>query len=463
MTSHSTSSRRAGARLALLLILSVALSANGSAQNPQGVTLSEAIAIALENNHDLRLARLDLISSDARVDEAFGNALPTVDLNARYTLNIQRPVFFFPGEDGIVRPIEIGSRNALAADITVQQIIFNSAVLTGVGTAETYAKVSRQQLRMRTAEVIAGVKRAYYSALFAREVQSVNETLLANAEANYQNTKLLFEAGVRAEFDAIRAEVAVANQRPRVIEARNTYESALDNLRLLLGYEGGDPVALEPVGDLADPSAIGSEPSFVEAATTMRAYNSTLESLRLIAEVNKGLIDVHRSEYLPTVAFFGSYKYEGQADNLGDFDFQPSAFAGLNLSLNLYNGGKTEAKVAQARVAYDKSRFDIARVDAGLTTQLEEALRRIDYARERIAAGERTIGQAERAYSIATTTYKAGTGTQLQINDADLALAQARLNRLNAVFDYNLARVQLELLLGKHVLLEGDEVIYRAE
>ena len=445
--------------MALLLAAAIMLW-QSEVKAQQSLSLPEAIAIALENNRDLKSSRLEMENADAQVDEALGNAYPTLDFNAMYTRNFQNPVFFFPGEDGIIRPIEVGSKNALSADLTLQQIIFNSAVFTGVGTSEIYAKVSRQQLRTQTVDVILGVKQAFYTALLAKEVLAVNQTLLQNAEANYQNTKVLFDAGLRAEFDAIRAEVSVANQRPLVVEARNNYESALDGLKILLGYDDVNNVRLELEGELPRPGS-STEPGLDQAIATLLEDNPQLEALRLSSSVNEELIKINRSDYLPTLALFGTYKYEAQADAFSDLDFQPTAYAGLNLSLNIYNGGQTDAKVEQARIAYDQSRYQTAQVAASLKVQLESTLRKINYAKECIQASDRTIEQAERAYKIATTTYKAGTGTQLQINDADLALAQARLNQLSAIYDYNIAMAELEALLGDHVVLNDDDAIYQ--
>lgn len=432
-----------------------------SAQTPEDLSLPEAISIALSQSQEMAVARLELQKADAQVDQAFGNALPTVDFNTRYTYNIQRPVFFFPGEDGIVRPIEIGSKNALSADISVQQILFNSAVLTGLGTAEIYAQISRQGLRTEASDVILAVKQAYYAVLLSREVLTVNETLLKNADANYQNTKVLYEAGLRAEFDAIRAEVTVANLRPKVAEGRDMYNNAIDGLKTTLGYDNLMTEGMKVTDSFVEPTTGGDvAEDYAILERQMLDNNPQLGALRLLAEVNKELVEIDRSEYLPTVAFFGTYKFEGQADNLGDLDFQPSAFAGINVSLNLYNGGRTASKVEASRVTYDQNRFETAQVESFLRLQLKSTLRRIDAALEQLRASERTIGQAERAYTISTATYKAGTGTQLQINDADLALAQSRLNRLSAIYNYNVALAELEHLIGRHVRLSGDEVEY---
>jgi outer membrane protein TolC len=346
-------------------------------------------------------------------------------------------------------------------DLTLNQVVFNSAVFTGVGTAKTYSKISRQQLRAETADVVLAVKRAYYTALLAKQVLQVNETLLQNAAENMKNTQVLYKAGLRAEFDAIRAEVQHANQQPVVVQARNNYDMALDNLKLTLSYDDSKQINLSE--NLIRPASMErSEPDVEAAKAILETYNASLEALRLNTEVNKELIAINKSEYLPTVALFGTYSLQAQSDNFSGLDFQPSAYVGLNLSLNLFNGYKTDAKVQQARIAYEKSRFQLDQTEDALKTQLESILRRIDYARQRIAVSDQTIHQAERGYQIATVSYKAGTGTQLQINDADLALAQSRLNQLNAVYDYDVAMAELESLLGERYTLvpNGDNVEY---
>jgi outer membrane protein TolC len=252
-----------------------------------------------------------------------------------------------------------------------------------------------------------------------------------------------------------------ANQQPVVVQARNNYDMALDNLKLTLSYDDSKQINLSE--NLIRPASMErSEPDVEAAKAILEKYNASLEALRLNTEVNKELIAINKSEYLPTVALFGTYSLQAQSDNFSGLDFQPSAYVGLNLSLNLFNGYKTDAKVQQARIAYEKSRFQLDQTEDALKTQLESILRRIDYARQRIAVSDQTIHQAERGYQIATVSYKAGTGTQLQINDADLALAQSRLNQLNAVYDYDVAMAELESLLGERYTLvpNGDNVEY---
>lgn len=444
-----------------LIIFSATSCAQMFAQRSVQLTVEQAITLALEKNRRVQIAQLDFATAGAEVDEALGNAYPSLDLNGRYTRNVKRPVFFFPGEDDVVTPIQIGSKNAFTAELTFQQIIFNSAVFTGVGTSKIYEDVARQQWRAKGTEIVRDTRAAYYGALLAREVLTVNQSVLENAQANYTDTKALFDAGLKAEFDALRAEVAVANQRPQVVESRNRYQRALDHLKLVLGFEAKGSESLELVDSL-EYGMIGRTeiPSLEDSRAKMAKSNPTISALDKLTQVNEEFVTINKSDYLPTLALFGTYKYEAQSDNFSGLDFQPTAFAGLNMTLNLFNGGKTAADVAQSRIAVAKSKYESAEARASFDAELESTLRSISYALDRVESTQETIRMAQRAYDISLTTYRAGTGTQLMINDADLSLAQARLNRLSAMFDLLVGRTALEYLIGDNVRVDGERATY---
>lgn len=441
--------------LTLTLALALAASSVATAQEPLQLTLASAIERAVTNNRDLANTRLTIETADAQIDEAYSNALPSIGINARYTQNIKKQVFYFPGPDGVTRPIEIGQNMDLSADLSVNQVLYSSAIGTAVEAAKTYQQISRQQLRTKTSEIVLNVRRAYLAAQLAREVLRVNETVLTNTEENFRTTTVLYKAGLRPEFDAIRAEVQLANQQPAVVQARDNYQLALDNLRILLGVDETQPV--EITEDLVRPASLEViEPSVEEARKVLEENNPTLKALSLNTEVNRDMIDLRRSDYMPTVAAFGTLRFASAADKPANLDLHTIAFAGINISLNLFNGFRTDAQVKQAEIALLQSQQTLAHVTNALKTQVESTLRKVSSARQRIGVSDKTIQQADKGYRIATTSYKAGTGTQLQINDADLALAQAKLNQLNAVFEYNMALAELEQLLGERYQVTSD-------
>ena len=118
------------------------------------LTLEQALKVAVENNRELKSARMDMEKSDYRVNEAIGTALPNISASGQYSRALKKSVFFLPGffvdpkapADKIIA-VEIGADNSLQFGFQATQILFNSAVFTGVGTAKIYQQASRDVYR----------------------------------------------------------------------------------------------------------------------------------------------------------------------------------------------------------------------------------------------------------------------------------------------------------------------------
>ena len=120
------------------------------------------------------------------------------------------------------------------------------------------------------------------------------------------------------------------------------------------------------------------------------------------------------------------------------------------MSINLFNGFQTTARIQQARVDQRKMDQEIADTREKLKTQLQSIALTLREARKRVFSQQRTVELAEKSYKIAKTRYNTGSGTQLEVHDADLALLRARLNRIQAVYDYAMAKTDLEEVVSYH-------------
>ena len=129
-----------------VLLLWLLAATTAYAQSPT-MSLDDAIQIALKQNKDVQIARLAIDKADAQVDEALGNALPTLNLNAQYNRNVQVPIFFVPNfndPSSGLQAIQAGLDNAYTVGANFQQILFNSAVFTGIGASKIYADAARE-------------------------------------------------------------------------------------------------------------------------------------------------------------------------------------------------------------------------------------------------------------------------------------------------------------------------------
>ncbi len=439
---------------ALLLVQLCAVLTVSADSQPQSVTLREAVRSALKNNPELAAARHEVAQANAQLREAWGYALPSIDFSGRYSRALKKPVFFFPNifdssaaKRGDVTAIEIGSDNSFDFSFTVSQVLFNSAVFTGVGTANIYAKAAEELFRSKTVGTVAATRRAFYGVLLAKEVLGMLEANLKNAEETFKNASVLAGQGLLSEYDKLRAEVGLANIKPEVIRAENNYALALNNLKIAMGIPvdtelqiaGG--LTFSPVDD-----------GIVESADiSVLERNPSLNALRYQEDVNDAITAIERANYLPSLAAFGTYQWQAQKNNFrfSTRDFVASSVVGLSISMNVFNGFRTNARVEQAELDTRKVQEQITHTEMRLRTAAESVVRTLRAARQRIEAVERTVEQAQRGHRIAMTRFTSGSGTQLEVSDAQLALTTATTNKIQAIYDYLVAGSDLDELLGR--------------
>lgn len=415
------------------------------------LTLEKAVTIALQKNKDLVTAKLEVERADARVREAYGYAMPAIDFSGRYSRAIEKPVFFLPdfsnpGSNRTV-PIRIGSDHSIDMTFTARQILFNSAVFTGVGAAKIYSDAAREMYRAKEIETVTRVRRAFYAALLAAEAAEVMRANLRNAEENFRNVQSLAKQGIVSEYDLLRSSVGVENLRPVVIQAENNSALALDALKAAMGIEAterftiGGKLSFEPI----------DEEVLKHAEEAVLSSNPTLAAMRHQIEVNRAFKRVYWSDHLPTLAAFGTYQYQLAKNSLdiSAADFKRSSLVGLSLSINLFQGFQTNARVEQADLEVRKTEEQVANLEMNLRTLVHSITLQLRQARQRVEAQAKTVEQAERGYKIATSRFLNGSGTQLEVNDAQSALNQAKINRMQAIYDYLVAAAELDQAMGR--------------
>ncbi|MFZ1728817.1 MAG: TolC family protein [Bacteroidota bacterium] len=436
------------------LVFSILFVQDVSAQS-RTLTLDDAISIAVENNRDLEVSRLEMDKADYQVNEAYGTALPNISASGTYSRMLKKPVFFLPKKfmdanagDGVVA-IEVGSDNSYNFGFEATQVLFNAAVFTGVGTAKIYQDASRYLYKDTFNKTVTGVKKAFQGVLLSREVLSLMKASLKNAEDNLHNVEVMQKQGIVSEYDFIRAQVQTDNIRPRVIEAERTVLLATNGLKMLLSLPPQQEIEIKGKLEL-----VPVEDIMVEQAEQLAVEkNAGLHALEEQSRVNQKIATIYRSESLPTLAAYGNYSWQAQNDafsRISTNDFIATSQVGLSLSINLFNGLQTSSRVGQADVNYKQSREQFSAARDGMVTNAQNIRYRLDEAQRRVDSQSRTVEQAEKGYKIAVTRYQTGSGTQLEVNDADLALLQARVNRVQAVYDYSVAKADLEQLLSVH-------------
>lgn len=411
------------------------------------LTLNQAILIALEKSWDVQIAAEDVKKAEEQINEAYANAFPMLQFSGQYINNVKSPVLFIPAntpfnESDRTLTIELGSKNSYNLGFSLNQVIYNQKVNTAIKMAQDYSDFSKYGEKSTKQQIINSVKKSFYTVLLMEALVKVANQNLNVAQANLDNVTAMFRQGMVSEFDYLRSEVQVANVQPYVIRSENNLELSKNQLKNLLTL------------DLNKPIKVIGEVSFEEIPPdTIDTYSSTaidnnplINQLKVQSSLLEKNITIQRADYFPTLSFFGQYQFQSQDNtfNFSDYYWAQTFFIGLQLSYTLFDGFSRSSRVEQAII--EKQKVDLSRMkyEEALKIQILQAKMNMDEAKKRIFAQEKSVQQAEKALRIAQSRYKNGVGTQLEQIDTQTALILAQTNRIQAAYDYFIAKSDWE-------------------
>lgn len=413
--------------------------------------LNRAIEFALEKNAEIKIAQLEVEKSKEKLKEALSGLYPKLDLSAQYQRFIKKPVIFLPpgtpfspgNKPGI---LEIGSNNSYNGTASLSLPLFAWSLYESIGLASNSLDLSNESYRNTKNQIIGNVKKSFLSVLLSREMKNLMELSLKNAEENFENVKRLNKAGTLSDYDVLRAEVQVENLKPVVLQMENNYKLSLEALKVAIGFDAKEEI--EVVGELEfeEPYKIPTEEEVIDELLKTNPQLSILENQ---VKLYEKMVSLEKSSYLPTLAGFGSYQYQTQANdfNFSEYRWVKTFVVGLQIQLPVFNGFKTQARVSQAEISLSQAKEQKKNLTETIKTQALSILYRIQQALKRIEGQNKTVKQAEEGYNIAKRRLENGLATQLEVNDAELALRQARINRLQAIYDLKVAEAELYTLI----------------
>ena len=302
------------------------------------------------------------------------------------------------------------------------------------------------------ANTVLDVQVAYFNVLLAAQQITVQEASVGLLTSEVADTTRRYNAGTVPRFNVLRAEVELANARPKLIRARNSHRISKNNLVNQLGFsvpkEALEDIPLTLSGKLvAEPYKIDL-PQAVGLALDRR---TELESLRKVQALRKEEIVNAKATYRPSVQAFGGYDTHNSILSTDLSDAKYGWITGVQFSWSLFDGWRTKGKVVEARALYDRAGVDLD--DAGRRIELEvrTAYSNFIEADEVLKSQEKVVEEAEEALRLSRARSEAGTGTQLDVLGAQTALTEARTTQILALHDYSVARARLERAIGINI------------
>jgi outer membrane protein len=433
-------------------------------------TIEDAIQTALQKNTDIKIAVMNVKKADAAVDEAFGYALPSLDLSANFSHYLKKPKMSFPDfealltnatydilfdeniiprDDSKYRDVSnvlqsFSQANNYQTSLQLTQTLFSSAVFRGIGASQIYLDLAKEDLKNKVSETVLNVQEAFYGVLLTKELLKITQESFQNAQDNLSTVNAMFKQGLVSDFDRLQAEVQVENIRPVVSQMGNNLINAKNALKVVLGMDQMEEI--DVVGDFK----FEKMPNMAEEDMIDQAMQSnySVKSLELKQQVDEAFVDLDRAEFWPNLAAFGNYTYAGSSENW-NFQNYSSLTVGLSFSINLFRGWQTKNRIEQSTITYKQTQEQLNRLKDLVKSQVISKLLELKRVTDLLDAQERNVQLAQRAYDIAVVKYKEGTATQIEVQNSDLALKQAKINRLQSLHSYIITKFELDQLLGQ--------------
>lgn len=469
----------------------------------QPLTIDDAVAIALATNRSLALANEALLRAQGRTSEQRAGFNPTLSATGTYTRLNQGQSVTFGGQH-----INIVNQDQPTLGIAATLPIDISGLIRAATQQAQFQEVStRLDINRTRNQIVLDVKTAFYNVLRAQALVTVATENLADSLARLDDAQKKFTAGVVARFDVIRAQTDVGSAQQQLIQARSNVSLAIANLNSTIGIDVNTPTRVTDAGAVetppgvapptvppvtpessappqnpppptppANPAPGGQEtnpatpprptvvfdpldlgPTYdalVREALQQRP--EILESDAGIAAAQRGIVIARRSQ-LPTLGLSYGLLYSPNAAG-----FSPQTTSGqfvAQISIPLFEGGVARARVQQARADVATAETDRRQSIDLVTLEVRQAYLNLTQARDRVAVANQALVEAQESFRLARVRYNAGVASAagisplLEVSDAQAALTQAENNQVNALYDYNNARAQLDKAVGRYAYL----------
>lgn len=426
--------------LALFLLIYTAMQ-SVQAQDTLRITLEEAVRIALSDNPTIKVAGQEIqLKKEAR-REAYSGLFPEASLVGSYSRAIKKQSFAMRGE-----VMEVGTDNTYSGGLSISLPVFAPALYKSINLTTTDVKLAVEKARSSRLDMINQVTKAFYQLLLAQDSYNVLLKSYKQSEDNYQVVKAKYDQGAVSEYDKISAEVQMRSLKPTVVSARNGVNLANLQLKVLMGMESDANVAIE--GNLKD-----YEMSMFTRQAMPRpnnlVNNSTLKQLELNALQLKQTLKLQYTNFMPTLSTTFQYMYTSMNDNFKfrEYDWRPYSTIGLSLSIPLFKGSNF-TQLKQTRIQMKQLAENRINTERQLTMQATSYLDNMAASTEQVVSNKEAVHQAEKGRLIAEKRYEVGKGTILELNSSEVALTETQLTYNQSIYDYLVAKADLDLVLG---------------
>jgi outer membrane protein len=407
----------------------------------QQATIENVIQYAIKRQPLIQQSLIDQEITETTIKSKLADWYPQVNFGYNFNHIFQLQSFVVGGE---IR--SAGLKNTSALQFTATQNLFNRDVLLASKTARDVRKLARQNTSSTKIDVAVNVSKAFYDVLATEQQIKVTAQDITRLERSLKDAKAQYDAGVADKTDYKRATIALNNTKALLKSNEELLKAKQEYLKALMGYP-----ASEPLNIVYDSLQLEREVALDTLQTinyTSRIEFQLLETQRKLQQAN---VKYNKWSYLPNVAANGAYNMNFQNDEFSKVYNRnyPYSFAGLTISVPIFQGGKRKYNIQQAEWELKSIDWEIVNLKNNINSQYAQALAVYKSNLASYLALKGNLELAQEVYDVINLQYRNGVKTYLEVITAETDLRTARINYYNALYQVLSGKIDVQRALGQ--------------
>jgi outer membrane protein len=411
------------------------------------LTLEEAIATALQNNYDIRLARND--SAVAALNYSYANAafLPRLNGNGglAWNNNDQKQKF----ADGTDREKKGVRSSNISVGLAMNWTLFDGLKMFATrDKLEEFIKLGELAIKNQVVITVATVINNYYDIVRQKQQLKAIEEQMAVYEDRVKLAEAKFEIGTGIKPDVLQGKVDLNAQRSSQLQQQTLIAKLKEQLNLAMN------VALNIDYDVSEDIPLNMNLSLSEIQNNMEAISPSLLFAQQNITIAELTLKERRAERWPTISFNSAYNYSRTNNNAVVNPFSPlfNQNKGLNYGLTaaipILNNFNTRRLIRQAQLDIQYQELIYENEKAKLNLGVVNAFKDYEFQKKALELEESNISLAKENVQIAMERYRLGVSTFLELREAQRSLEDAYNRLISARFNTKLAETELLRLRG---------------
>ncbi|HLY11499.1 MAG TPA: TolC family protein [Planctomycetota bacterium] len=402
------------------------------------LTISRGVEITLKNNPTIAVNRAQVEHNEAVLEEVNAGYLPQIAFTGDYR---------WQKSGGAGNGNEIGSKigansgiiQTHGGSVTLNQMLYDFGK-TDALHRQAYAQFASSHAALASAEndAVFNFRQAFYNVFKQEELVLVGEETVRQFEKRLEQVKGFVEAGTRQKYDLTKAQVDLGNAQLTLVKARTGLTVAKATLNNTLG------LASDPLYTLENPGPAGRwDMTFAQAVESARAYHPTLQSLILQENAARAAIDAAIADFYPQLTLSGAFTWGGSLTPV-----TWSSFLGPVVNWVIFSGwektGVLHGAVADLHQAYANRALE----EQSIFLDLRNAYAVLEDAQESLKIVSLTVQAATETLDLVSGRYQVGKASSVELTDAQVQLATAKAQEIQARYDYEISIAAIERSIG---------------